>query len=272
MINRSFSLLLLPFLFFISSAFAAPADVQFKEKNTLSVCSYTAFKPVSYGNGLGYEADILRAVATLWDVKIKFYPERIYEGIWLAPSKSNANCDIAAGGITPDNYRVKAGAVFSDSTLFFNQSLLVKKRDYESGRIVSYGSFKNTDMKIGVVPGTTGELYGHERAKAAGLPLSVFVTYESEADLLPALIGGKIQAIARGEIGNAYQAEQDKSLVTIARQDFKDSFAFSVTNTNKPLLVHLNEAIHTLTDNGKISYHEWIKNPNVFMERAKASK
>lgn len=255
-------------LFFSPIALATP-HIVLKEKNTLSICSYAEFKPISYGNGLGYEADLLRAIAALWQVKIHFQPEKIYEGIWLSPSKPNSTCDVATGGITPADYRIKQGAVFSVANTFFQQSLLIRKKDYQSGRIVSYASFKNTDMKIGVVPGTTGELYAHERAKESGLPLSVFIPYESESDLVPALIDGKIDAIARGEIGNDYQAAQDKHLITIARKNFDENFTFSVNPANKALLTQLNEAIRTLTDNGNITYHEWKKNPNLFMERVK---
>lgn len=258
-------------LFIFSPGSYAAFTAKFKQDNTLTICSYSEFKPVSYGNGLGYEADLLRAVAALWQVNIAFQPQKIYENIWLLPSSPKATCDVATGGITPADYRLKQDTAFSIGNTFFHQSLLVKKADYQSGRIVSFKSFKNTDMKIGVVPGTTGEVYGHERAKASDLPLSVFATYDSESDLLPALMQGKIKAIARGEIGNEYQASLDKNLATIARQNFNDSFAFAVNPRNPALLKQLNEAIRLLTDNGNITYHQWIKNPNVFMDRVKKS-
>jgi ABC-type amino acid transport substrate-binding protein len=274
--NRKFNfrihltaILLTTLLTFTSAIFAAPA-IHFKEKNTLSVCFYTEFKPVSYGNDQGYEADLLRAIAKLWQVKVAFYPENTYEGLWLLPTKQHSPCDIAAGGITPASYRIKEGASFTRSTMFFDQSLLVRKKDHETGHITSFRSFKNTNMKIGVVPGTTGEKYAIIRAKANKLPLTVFVQYESESNLLPALIRGDIDAIARGELGNEYQVSLNKDLITIAKQNFKDSFAFAIdASANKPLLDHLNEAIRMVTDDGKISYRQWINNPNVFMNRVK---
>jgi ABC-type amino acid transport substrate-binding protein len=229
----------------ISTNVLASPFIHFKKPNTLSVCSYSEFRPVSYGTGLGYEADLVRAIAKQWHVKVKFYPQKIYEGIWLLPSNPKFTCDIAIGGITPAAYRIKQGARFTSITLSFDQSLLVRKKDYESGRITSYHSFKNTSMKIGVVPGTTGEKYAIVRAKANGLPLTTLVQYKSESELLPALKNGKIDAIARGSIGNDYQARQNPGFITIARKNFHEGFAISVDPANKNLLHLLDNAIQS---------------------------
>lgn len=255
-----------------SAAFSGPSCLQLKEPGVLDVISYSQFQPISYGNGQGYEADLLRAIAKLWHVKIRFHPEKIYEGVWRLPSRSYTRSDIAIGGFTPAVYRKKEGASFSITTTSFAQSLLVRKRDYDSGRIVSYRSFKNSPMKIGVVPGTTGEQYAQLRAKKTGLSPNVLVQYESEADLLPALKSKKIDAIARGEIGNEYQAMQNKELVTIAKMNFNEGFSFAMDKSNKPLSYQMNQAIKTITNNGKITYSQWIKNHNVFFDRIPAVK
>ncbi len=236
-----------------------------KKPGTLSVCSYSEFKPITYGNGQGYEADLLKAVAASWHVKIKFYPENIYEGIWRLPSRTYSRCDVAIGGFTPDDYRVKQGASFSIKIASFNQSLLVRKADYDSGKITSYASFKNTNLKIGVVPDTTGEKYARLRAKNDNLPLNVIVPYESEAQLLPALLNHQIAAIARGEIGNEYQQMLNRNVITIAKKDFGEGFTIAVNKSNPELLTALNQSINKVTNNGRITYQDWLKNNNVFM-------
>ena len=261
-------LILFPIVALAKPSIPDEYTLHFKENGVLSVCSYSEFKPVSYGDAQGYEADLLRAIARLWHVKIKFYPENIYEGIWRLPSRQYTHCDIAIGGITPTKARIKENATFSKKTTLFKQSLLVRKEDYESGRITSYFSFKNTHMNIGVVPGTTGEQYAHIIAKNAGLPLSVFIQYTSESELLPALISGKISAIARGEIGNKYQASLNKNLVSIAETDFHEGFSFAVDSSNKKLLSNLNQTIIVLSDNGKITYWQWLNNHDIFIEHA----
>ncbi len=137
-----------------SPASWAPA---LRTPGTLGVCSYAHFAPVSYGDGRGYEPDLLRAVAERWNVEVSFRPVEEFGGIWLAPSNPALGCDLAVGGITPTEQRVREGAVFGPTTARFAQSLLVRTADYESGRITGYRSFAGTAMVIGVVPGTTGE-------------------------------------------------------------------------------------------------------------------
>jgi ABC-type amino acid transport substrate-binding protein len=246
---------------------ASTPAIKFKQADILNVISCSEFIPISYDDGKGYEADLLKSIAQLWDVKIKFHSEKFYEGSWRLPSRSYTIADVAIGGFTPMEYRVKEGASFSVITTYFSQSLLVRKKDYESGKITSYQSFKNTAMKIGVVPGTTGEQYAHVRAMENGLPASVFIQYRSESELLPALKNGEIDAIARGQIGNEHQQKIDKSFISIANKSFCEGFSFAVNKSNPLLLNELNKAILQITDNGKIAYKHWVENHNVFKER-----
>lgn len=263
--HKRLSLTLL--LCFSATTFAATPVTHFLKNNTLNVCSYSEFKPVSYGNGQGYEADLLKAIAKLWHVNIKFHPVKTYENIWLLPLTKKSSCDVAIGGITPATYRREQCAIFSIGTGSFSQSLLVRKNDYQTQRIVSYASFKDSSMKIGVVPGTTGEVYAHKRARAAGLPMTVFRQYQSESQLLPALLKGDIDAIARGEIGNEYQASLNKNLVTIAKQNFKESFTIAVKRSpNQQFRDAVNNAILKVNQNGKITYGDWMKDHEVFQK------
>jgi ABC-type amino acid transport substrate-binding protein len=250
-------------------AFAGPPNIQFKTPGVLTICSYSEFEPVSYGDGKGYEADLLRAVARAWNVKTRFYPESIYDGIWRLPSRAYTLCDVSIGGITPTEARAQEGAAFSVTTAPFQQSLLVRKSDFDSAKITSYDSFKGTSLKIGVVPGTTGEQYAHVNAQDHGVPASVFVQYASESELLPALKNKSIDAIARGEIGNEYQQSLDPSLLTIARRDFNEGFAVAVDVNNKTFLRELNEAIECLTDHGKLNVGRWLRQPDVFDQRCR---
>jgi ABC-type amino acid transport substrate-binding protein len=262
-------LLLATLTLFTTLIYANTTDIVFKTPDTLNVCSYSEFKPVIYGEGEGYEADLLRAVAELWQVKIHFFPERIYEGIWRLPSRQYTVCDVSAGGISPTLSRKQEDTEFSTMTTMFNQSLLIRKKDFDSGKITSYSSFKNTPMKIGIVPGTTGEKYAHARANENDLPTSIFVQYASEAELLPALLNHKIDAIARGEVGNEYQTSLDSGLITIAKKKCNEGFAFAVDKFNKNLLAHLNKSIGDITKNGAITYDDWVKDHTVFSQRAK---
>ncbi len=257
---------MLSILCWFPSVWASSYSNLLKEPGVINVCSYDAFTPISYGNGQGFEADLLKAIARSWKVKIKFYPESFYEGIWRLPSRAYTKCDIAIGGFTPLDYRTKEGVGFTIGTTSFKQSLLVRKKDYESSRITSYKSFENTHMKIGVVPGSSGEIFAKAIANEIKLQESVFVQYPSESELLTALTNGKIDAIARGEIGNDYQALLHKDLITIARRDFKEKFTFALSKSNPQLINVVNRAITNLTRNNKIQFTDWLKDNHVFMK------
>ena len=249
---------------FVAACGASSSAPPLRADGTLSVCSYAEFTPISYGDGEGYEADLIRSIAQSWDVQVLFKPTKVFDGIWMLPTDPANGCDIAIGGITPTEERKSEGAVFSPTTATFSQSLLVRRADFDSGKITDYPSFAGTGMIIGVVPGTTGESYAQQRAREAGLPSSVIREYPSEAELLEALRSGEIDAIARGEIGNEYQESQDASLVTIALRNFDEGFAMSVDPANGELQAALAQAIAQTTKNGALGYREWLANPAVF--------
>jgi len=249
---------------FATASFALPADVHLKHPGVLSVCSYSEFTPVSYGQGEGYEADLLRAIAKKWGVLVRFHAQKTYEGLWSEPARASSSCDIAIGGISPMKYREQQGAAFTQPSARFAQSLLVRTEDYQRGAIHSYRDFIGRSYKIGVVPGTTGEIYAHQRAQEIGLAETVFVRYPSEKELLVALKAKKIDAIARGAIGNDYQAAIDPSVTMTDPRDFGEGFAFVVAKQNTVLLQALNTEIATLTQHGQRSYSAWVKDNQVF--------
>lgn len=232
------------------------------EPGILYVCSYGEFEPIIYDNGKGFEGDLLRAIAKLWQVDIKFHREDNYEEIWEMPEKYNY--DVAAGGIDPRKER-QDNALYSHPTARCSQSLLIRTKDRHS--IVGFESFKDGIRKIGVVPSSAGEKFGIERAKEAGISEDVFKQYKSESELLPALLKGEIDAIARGNIGNEYQAERNEELLTIARKDYGEKFCFAVSPKRKEFLKQLNEAIDLITDSGKISYEAWSRDHDVFYKK-----
>lgn len=232
-----------------------------RDPKILQVCSYEEFEPVIYGNGKGYEADMLRAIAQLWKVNICFYPQKIYKNIWNTPEQEKF--DVAAAGIAPQPER-KEHAIYSIPTAFYSQSLLIRKNDYISGAITGYESFKNSDFKIGVVKKSDGEKFGHERAKECGLDTTIFKQYTSESELLPALLNGDIAAIARGDIGNEYQASRNNQLKTIAQKNYHEHICFSVSPQRKTFLEALNKAIKAVTHSGKTGYRDWYKDNDIF--------
>jgi len=211
-----------------------------KVPNQLTVCSYSEFKPISYGNGEGFEAQLVNKIAKQLKVKVKYYPEAIYEQLWAMPSKPYTLCDIAIGGFSKTAAREQQGAVFSKPSLRFSQSFLIRRQDADQLNQVT----KFANHKIGVVPGTTGALYAIQRLKEAGLDWqTIIVNYPSEHELVPALKQQKIDAIGRGEIGNEYQAKQDSQFKTVLKRDFGESFRIVVDKNNPELLELINQQL-----------------------------
>ncbi len=90
-----------------------------------------------------------------------------------------------------------------------------------------------------------------------------------EIELLEALQDGRIDALARGEIGNrdASHATNSQFVVT-ALDDAVERGGFTLSVDDADLLSCLNEKIDYLTDNRNIGYAEWRADSSVFIRRA----
>lgn len=103
------------------------------------------------------------------------------------------------------------------------------------------------------------------------------IIYRSGEDLLiPDLESGLIDAIARGEIGNQLVADQSPGKYQVvghfpeSQNDSKIEKASCVIDARKDdLFRYANHWLKQLTKNGRISYQEWKKDPEVFMKRAR---
>lgn len=238
-----------------------------KKDGILTVCFYPEFEPVIYGTGQGFEADLLRAVCSQWNIRIKFVPEHNYHDIWLKVSEKNSPFDVVAGGIDPNCRPVDPKVIYSLPTARYSQSLLVRRHDFQNKKVIGWESFVNSSMKIGLVGNTTGEIYAHKIAKENNLSKSIFIRYEDESHLIPALLGGEIVAIARGTIGNEYQEYRNQEFITIAKRSFGEVLAFPVDPNNEELYAALNHTLKFITDDFNISYADWFKDQQVFAKR-----
>ena len=90
-----------------------------------------------------------------------------------------------------------------------------------------------------------------------------------EAALLEALRDGRIDAFARGNIGNAAAAAASNGEFALtALDDLVERGGFAVDVDDEDLLGRLNDAVAWLTDQGRIGFGDWLSDPGVFMARA----
>jgi hypothetical protein len=230
----------------------------------LTICSYNAFEPEIYGEGQGFEADLLRSIAKRLQLKIQFVPISDYVGIWKLPLASQPQCDLVAGGLSKTPEREKDGVMFSHSFYHIQQSLLVRTADYRQG-LRRYEDFVEGKQIIGVVPGTTGKEYAVQQVlEMKKDPKKLLKDYPSEKELLVALQKGEIQAIARGTPGNLFQASKNSEFTITGLRDFQEQFAFALNPKSKNLIKKVNELIPLATHRGVVGLEQWLKDPSRF--------
>ena len=298
----------------------------------LNLAFYALFEPVSYSASedprspafqqhLGYEADLLSALELMEDAGLSFVRRPVSEwpGIWLLPATPDV--DIAGGGITIlDSRTVDAAGntavAFTSGHVAFRQSLLTRAED--AGRLSSYDRLTR-DVRVGVLPGTTGEarllqivglvdgagvlragtrvetpggevvadgtaafvitpamaspvLAGRTRLHppSDGMPEVVYLGRElGEAELLDALRDGRIDAVARGEVGNGEAAHASGGAFAVTALDSLTEYGgFALDADERELLACIDERIDWLTDDRRIGYAEWRADASVFERRA----
>jgi len=146
------------------------------------------------------------------------------------------------------------------------QTLLVRTAD--AAVLRDYADFDDKRHVIGVVPGTTGEIFARQRAGEAGRdPARLVRGLPTELELVRALRDGTIDAIARGAPGNLYQASLSPDVAAVAFRDFGERFAFAADPARPRLLAAIDEAVRSVTRDGRLSLEDWLGDPNVFGSR-----
>lgn len=90
-----------------------------------------------------------------------------------------------------------------------------------------------------------------------------------ESALLEALVAGRIDAIARGEVGNQEAAHASHGEFVVTAFDEQIEYGgFTLALEDADLAACIDEKLDYLTDNKNIGYGEWLQDPSVFMKRA----
>lgn len=101
----------------------------------------------------------------------------------------------------------------------------------------------------------------------------VTIVLTEEQVLLGNLRENRVDALARGEIGNRDAAAASAGAFVVTALDEQVEYGgFTVARENTELLEFLNKRIDYLTDNGNIGYAQWVVDNGVFMKRAQTLK
>ncbi len=136
------------------------------------------------------------------------------------------------------------------------------------GTVVADG----TAAYIITAAGTTPNLAerSHLYPPSENMPQVIYLGDEvGESELLDALASGRIDAIARGEVGNRDVAQASNSMFAITALDEQFELGgFTLAVEDAALATCIDEKLNYLTDNRNIGYAEWAADPSVFMRRA----
>ena len=140
--------------------------------------------------------------------------------------------------------------------------------DTPRGMVVADGSANYVITAAGESPNLEGR--NHLYPPSETMPQVIYLGEETgEVELIEALDAGRIDALARGEIGNrAATRASDDSLVVTALDVQTEIGGFTLAAEDGELASCIDERVNWLTDDRRIGYGEWLDDPSVFMRRA----
>jgi polar amino acid transport system substrate-binding protein len=210
-------------------------------EGTLTVCSDTPYEPFEFeedGEDVGYDIDLLRAIAedAALELEVKDLP---FDGI--LGSLAAGDCDVVASAVTITDERAEQ-VDFSEPYFDADQSLLVKSD--QAGEID--GIDKLDGKSVGVQAGTTGETYAQENATGADVK-----AFEDSDGLFAAIEAGEIDAILQDLPVNAYRTTQDDSLEVVETYTTGEQYGFAVEKGNESILTFIDEGLAALREDGR---------------------
>ncbi len=99
------------------------------------------------------------------------------------------------------------------------------------------------------------------------------VVYLGEEELLGALASGRVDALARGEVGNRDAVHASGGAFVVTALDAAVEYGgFTLGVEDADLAACIDDKINYLTDDQRIGYGEWRQDPLIFMTRARMWK
>lgn len=134
--------------------------------------------------------------------------------------------------------------------------------------VVADGTAAYTITAAGASPSLAGRQHLYPPTET--VPQVIYLSDAlGESELFKALLAGRIDAIARGEVGNQNAAHASQGELVVTAFDEQIEYGgFTLALEDADLAACLDEKLNYLTDNKNIGYGEWLQEPLVFMKRA----
>ncbi len=233
---------------------SVPAPAAVKKQGKLTTCMDVSFPPMEYYEGsntkkpIGFDVDLMTAVAGAMDVKAEFTPTA-FDG--LLPSLSGGRCDVVASGLFVTEERTKS---FPAVTYLRSSRVLLVKKGNPAG-------IKGPDDLAGkTVVTQSGTEYAKSLKKlsadlvAAGKPKLRLQTYPKASDAVQQLVVGRADAALTQDTEAAYRmSTQADSFEVGHRYPASDEFGAYYRKDDTELGKAIESALTKLRDDGTLA-------------------
>jgi polar amino acid transport system substrate-binding protein len=235
-----------------ASAPAAPA-IKLVTDGVLTVasdCDYPPFIEMEGDKPIGFEFDMMTAVAEELGLKVQYLSPQNFDTI-LASVATGAKMDIGCSSFTINDERKE---LIDFCTPYFdsNQAVVaLQSKGYTSAMDLN-------GKTVGAQSGTTGADWVNENLKDPG---TVLKEYNQTSDALAAMMAGDIEAVFFDE---PVAAEQVKTTYTdaviVESIATGEQYGVAVSKDNPELKTQINDALQTIKANGKFDtiFAKWF--------------
>ena len=227
---------------------------------TVDVAVCDTLEPMSYmgqnGEIIGFDVEMLLLMAQKLDVHINFHGMEFQA---ILSSVQSGKAQIGAGSIIATDERKQA----VDFIEYYPAAFVLVVRD-KKAQAQNLEYYKNMEIKsVGVV---TGTIYPH--AVLERYPDAELQYYNSDADMVNALISNKVDAISMDEPMARYIVTQEEEVVLYPEifEEMDYGMAFSKSPKGERLCDAFSEFIERLTNDGTLE-----KLQNKWLDRADLS-
>lgn len=232
-----------------SNTGSAASSAQFTpvKAGKLTMATNAYFQPYEYYDGdkiIGIDAEIADAIAKKLNLELVI-KDMNFDTIITAVNKGEADVGIAGMTVTPDR---SLEVDFSVSYANGVQVVIVK----ENSPITSVDDLTDSDYKIGVQLGTTGDIYASADVEDGGYGADRVTQYANGNEAVVALLGGDIDCIIiDNEPAKSFVAN-NAGLKILETTYADEDYAIAIKKGNTALKRAIDAAILELTADGTI--------------------
>ena len=219
----------------------------------LTACIDPEYAPLEYyengstGEIIGFDADSIRALATLWGVEAKM-EVTAFDG--LMPALQSGRCDILFSGL----YMSEERLAVADAAPVMNAGPAILAAPERAASITAPEDLCGLTVAAQAASANAASIAKlSETCVADGAPKIAVTEYPKTAETVLAVINGKADALIETNVAAAYMVTQNSGQLEVAADIFPPDTTFGVfTRKDDPLSPAVAEGLKTLHDDGTL--------------------